>query len=68
MSDRNSVRPMALRHTASLIARNYGDKGAVIITLGSEGIRIGTDGLTTAELREALCTAMHYTFDGVDHG
>jgi hypothetical protein len=57
-----SVRPFSLRHTAAAVARNYGDKGAVVITLGSEGVRIGTENLTPQELREALCTAIHYSY------
>jgi len=56
------VRPLSLRHTAAAIARNYGDKGAVVITWGKEGIRIGTENLTPQELREALCTAIHYSY------
>jgi hypothetical protein len=56
------VRPMNLTHTAAAVARNYGDKGAVVITFGEDGIRIGTEGLTPDELREALCTAIHYSF------
>ena len=31
-----AVRPMNLRHTAAAIARNYGDKGAVVITYNAE--------------------------------
>jgi len=62
VTDRQSVRPLSLRHTASAVARNYGDKGAVVITFGEEGVRIGTENLTPSELREALCTAIHYSY------
>ncbi len=57
-----SVRPLSLRHTAGAVARNYGDKGAVVITYGSDGVRIGIESLTPSELREALCTAIHYSY------
>lgn len=63
MTERNEkIRPMNLRHTAAAIARNYGDKGAVIITVGEDGTRIGVENLTPSEVREALCTAIHYSF------
>ena len=42
---------MNLRHTAASIARNYGDKGAIVITFGNEGIRICVENLTPEELR-----------------
>ena len=57
-----TVRPLSLRHTAAAVARNYGDKGAVVISFGSEGTRIGVENLTSEELREALCTAIHYSY------
>jgi hypothetical protein len=57
------VRPLSLRQTAGAIARNYGDKGAIVITFGDEGIRIGAENLTPQELREALCTAIHYSYE-----
>ena len=47
---------------ANSIAKNYGDKGSIVITMGSEGIRIGTEGLSFDEVREALCTAIHYSY------
>jgi hypothetical protein len=62
MANKQTIRPLDLRRTASAIARNYGDKGAVVITYSDEGIRIGTENLTPQELREALCVAMHYSF------
>lgn len=52
-----------LKTTASVIARSYQDKGAIIITSNENGdIRIGTDGLTSNELRECLCVAINYSF------
>jgi hypothetical protein len=63
MTEKNAkVRPMKLRHTAAAIARNYGDKGAVIISVGENGTRIGVENLTPAEVRDALCAAIHYSF------
>ena len=62
MSTDRTVRPLSLRQTAAAVARNHGDKGAVVISYGEEGIRIGTESLTPAEVREALCVAMHYSF------
>lgn len=57
------VRPLNLRHTAGAIARNYGDKGAVVITFNADGeTRIGVENLTSEELRGVLCTAIHYSF------
>jgi len=57
------VRPLNLKHTAGAIARNYGDKGAIIITFSDDGLtRVGVENLTPEEFREALCTAMHYSF------
>ena len=34
------VRPLSLRHIAAAIARNYGDKGAIVISVDKEGVRI----------------------------
>lgn len=58
----SSIRPLSLQQTASAVARNYSDKGAVVITFGDEGVRVGVNGLTPDELREALCVAVHYSF------
>lgn len=58
-----AVQPLNLRHTAGAIARNYGDKGAIIITFSEDGLtRVGVENLTPEELRKALCTAIHYSF------
>jgi hypothetical protein len=56
------VRPLPLRKMARSIASNYGDKGAVVITYGADGIRIGVENLTPDELREVLCTAINYSY------
>jgi hypothetical protein len=56
----NTVRPLELRRTAAAIAANYGDKGAIVITSGEEGIRIGVHGLDGREAQEALCIAIYH--------
>jgi hypothetical protein len=54
---------LRLRGLAETIAAECSDKGTIVITLGEEGIiRIGTEGFTPTELREALCTAIHYSY------
>ena len=58
----NKIHPISLKKMATSIASDYGDKGAIIITMGEDGIRIGTDGLSYQELNEVLCTAIHYNF------
>ena len=51
-----------LRGIAHTVAQECGDKGAVVISYGESGIRIGVENLKPEELREALCTAIHYSF------
>jgi hypothetical protein len=57
-----AVRPLSLSHAAAALARNYGDKGAVVISFGDEGTRIGVGNLAPEELREALRIAMLCSF------
>ena len=57
------VRPLDLSLIARSIAANYGDKGAVVITLNSKGVRIGAEGLTPEELRQALRLGIDYSFE-----
>ncbi len=56
------ITPMDLRRVARVVAANYGDKGAVVISVNDGGVRIGTEGLTPDELRHSLCVAINYTF------
>ena len=56
------IQPLDLERMARSIATNYGDKGAVIITLGEEGFRIGVFGLDNRELQNALCVGIHHNF------
>jgi len=60
--DRKAIRAFPLRRMARSIAANYGDKGAVVVAFGEEGIRIGVENLTPIELRETLCAAIHYSY------
>jgi len=49
------------RGLAGSVAAECKDKGAVVISYGEDGVRIGVENLTPEELREALCTAIHYS-------
>ncbi len=51
-----------LRELARTIGAECKDKGAVVISYGEEGVRIGVENLTPKELREALCPAIHYSY------
>lgn len=54
------------REIAGSIAASYGDRGAIVITVGNEGVRIGVEGLTQQQIQDALCTAIHYNFSFPD--
>jgi CheY-like chemotaxis protein len=54
------------REMARSIASSYGDKGAIVITVGEEGVRIGIEGLTQQQVQDALCIAIHYNFSFPD--
>ncbi len=62
MPAKGKIIPTSLKHNAASIARNYGDKGAIVITVGDEGMRIGVHGLSDREMQDALCVAIHYNF------
>ena len=55
-----TVRPFELKKMAESVSRSYGDKGAIVITSGEEGIRIGVHGLELSEAQEALCVAIYH--------
>ena len=57
-----------LRGIAQTVAQECGDKGCVVISFGDEGVRIGVENLKPEELREALCTAIHYSYVFEDEG
>lgn len=59
------VRPISLQRMAAAIASNYGDKGAIVITSGAEGIRIGVHGLDGRDLQQALCVAIYHAVSRV---
>ena len=61
------VTPINLKKMALAIAKSYGDKGAILITVGDEGVRIGAEGLSHQDVQDALCLAIHYNFC-VDEG
>lgn len=53
---------MDLRHTARVIAASESHKGAIVITVTDDGVRIGIAGLGPDEVRYALCAAINYSF------
>ena len=61
-SEYRSTNRLNLRGLAGTVAAECNDKGAVVISCGNEGVRIGVENLTPLELREALCTAIHYSY------
>lgn len=63
MAHLRKVVPIAgLRQMASAIAATYGDAGAIVISVGKEGVRIGVEGLTPKQIQDALCIAINYNF------
>ena len=56
------VQPMRLERMARSIASAYGDKGAIILTVGENGIRVGVYGLDARDIQDALCVGIHYNF------
>ena len=58
----NVVAIHGLRTTAKAVAARYGDEGAIIISVGKEGVRVGTDGLSHQQVQDALCVAINYNF------
>ena len=59
---RATVRPFDLKRMARSISRSYGDKGAIVLSVGDDGIRIGVYGLDAKEIQDALCVGIHYNF------
>jgi len=52
-----------LHDLAWTVAAECRDKGAIVISYGYKGVRIGVENLTPEELREALCTAIRDSFE-----
>jgi hypothetical protein len=57
-----NVHPVDLERMARSIAQAYGDKGAIIITVGKDGVRVGIHGLDAREIQDALCVGLFYNF------
>jgi hypothetical protein len=57
------VQPVDLIRMARSIAQSYGDKGAVVLSVGDDGVRIGVHGLNAKEIQDALCVGIHYNFE-----
>jgi hypothetical protein len=53
---------MDVRNRAREIAAGEGQKGAIVITVTHEGVCIGVAGLTSDEVRYALCAAINHSF------
>lgn len=58
--DESQVRPLDLTKMAASVSRSYGDKGAIVITSGEEGVRVGVHGLDLRESQDALCVAIYH--------
>ena len=56
------VHPVDLQRMARSIAQAYGDKGAIVLTVGKDGVRIGLHGLDAREIQDALCVGLFYNF------
>lgn len=55
-----NVTPLDLQRLAASISRSYGDDGAIIITKGKEGYRVGVHNLDLDEAKDALCLAIYH--------
>jgi hypothetical protein len=55
--------PLNLEGIAQTIADECGAKGVIVITCGDQGIQVvGVGGLKSEEFREALRTAIEYSY------
>ena len=57
---RQNVTPVDLKRIAASISRSYADKGALVVTSGEDGIRVGVHGLDLREVQDALCVAIYH--------
>jgi hypothetical protein len=55
-----NITPVDLKRIAASITRSYADKGAIVITSGEDGIRVGVHGLDLREAQDALCVAIYH--------
>ncbi len=61
--------PLDLQGIAKTLAAECGDKAAIVISCGEKGIRIvGAGTLNPEEFREALYTAIQYSYSFEDQG
>jgi hypothetical protein len=60
MENRHNIRPLNLESLAASISRNYGDDGAIVVTKGPDGFRLGVHNLTLEEAKDALCVAIYH--------
>lgn len=67
MEASQKVRPVDLKRMARSIAHTYGDKGAIVLTVGPAGVRVGVHGLDAREIQDALCVGIHYNFEMDNH-
>jgi hypothetical protein len=58
MKSAATVQPIDLVRMARSIAQSYGDKGAIVMTVGADGVY----GLDAREIQDALCVGIHYNF------
>ncbi len=63
MPNTGQVRPVGLQRMAGAIAASYEDDGAIVISVGKDGTRIGVEGLSPEQVREALCIAINYSYE-----
>jgi hypothetical protein len=57
--------PLDLRAFAQTVVDKTGSKGAIVITCDDQGIRVvGVGDLKPEEFREALYTAIQYSYSG----
>lgn len=54
------IHPISLDRMASSIARTYNDAGAIVVSSGEDGIRVGVSGLDLKEAQDALCVAIYH--------
>ena len=57
---KQNITPVDLKRIAASISRGYADKGAIVITSGKDGIRVGVHGLELHEAQDALCVAIYH--------
>ena len=62
MGDNAAVLPLDLRRTAAAIAASHDGLGAIVIVITPQGLRLGVEGLTPDEIRDACCSAIHSSY------